>query len=282
MTNIKLPDKLMLIQNSFSTILLDAIQFYPQESRRHKAESHGLLFGNIQKGFSECNYVFPVGNVASRKADEITNNPKVDEAIQNAKHLLFTSRCFGTYHSHPNTSSFEGWAGPSNADVLYSKGVKLPYMIIIAISRNALFEKKLSIECHSCDRKEYHYEKKSGGHDSPREITIEGVTAYIEGRFKKYKFEMRAYKYEDNCLRDIILTSSETEMLIELIRNDIVIEDLTSEMTYGLRKIEYNFRVLSMEDSKNGQKAKQNLQYHINKIKGVKGEAKWSWKREQD
>ncbi|KJS21845.1 MAG: hypothetical protein VR72_08600 [Clostridiaceae bacterium BRH_c20a] len=267
MTITNYPDKIMLIQNSFSTILLDAIQFYPQESKKHKAESHGLLFGNIQKGVFECDYVFPVGNVASRKADEITSNPKVDEAIQNAKHLLFTSKCCGTYHSHPNTLSFKGWAGPSNADVLYSKGLKLPYMIIIAISRNALFEKKLTIECLCGERKEYLYEKKAGGHDAPRETIIEGEAAYIIGKFKKYTFEMRAYKYEDNCLKDINLTSSEAKMLIELIKNDLAIKNLTPEMTYGLRKIEYDFRVLSMPENRNIDRVMQNLQYHINRMK---------------
>ncbi|QNB45492.1 hypothetical protein BR63_03655 [Thermanaerosceptrum fracticalcis] len=265
------PDTLMLIQNSFTTILLDAIQFYPQESKRHKAESHGLLFGNIQKGIFECDYIFPVGNVAYRKDDEIKNNPKVDEAIKNAKHLLSTSKCYGDYHSHPNTLSFNGWAGPSNMDVLYAKSLKLPYMIIIAISRSSLFEKQLSIECLRSKRKEYHYEKKAGDHDCPREELIEGESAYIEGRFKKYKFEMRAYKYEANCLREINLISSEAEMLIELIKNDIDIENLMPEMTYGLRKIEYDFRVLGTQDNNNMERAKQNLLYHINRIKGLKG-----------
>lgn len=35
--------KFNLIQNSFSTILLDAIQFFPQDISK-QAESHGLLF----------------------------------------------------------------------------------------------------------------------------------------------------------------------------------------------------------------------------------------------
>lgn len=59
-------ESLDLIQNSFSTILIDAIQYYPNESKKIK-EAHGLLFGCRQQGFVECDYVFPVGNVLKRK-----------------------------------------------------------------------------------------------------------------------------------------------------------------------------------------------------------------------
>lgn len=264
------PKTIMLIQNSFTTILLDAIQFYPQESIKHKAESHGLLFGNIKNEILECDYIFPVGNVSYRKSDEIKNNPKVDKAIQNAKHLLFTSRLCGTYHSHPNTLNFKEWAYPSNMDILYAKGLKQPYMIIIAISRNALLEKRLSLECLSRASTEYHYDKNAGDHDFPREVTHEGQTIYFTGKFKRYKFEMRAYKYENNYLRDINLVSSEAEMLMELSKNDIAVEDLSSETSYGLRKIEYDFRALRINDDRNYERAKQNLEYHIQRLKDKK------------
>ena len=56
-------------------------------------------------------------------------------------------------------------------------------------------------------------------------------------------------------------------MIIELIKNDIIIEDLSPEQSYGLRKIEYDLRVLKMNEDKRYERAKQNLQYHIQNIK---------------
>ena len=133
-----------MVQHALTTMILDAIQFYPQGVRTAGGESHGLIFGNIVAGVMECDYVFPVGNVTERKPDEIWNNPKVDEAIKNAKHILFTSRCCGDYHSHPYKLFFEGAANPSNGDLSYASWLKQLYMMIIAISRKAILEKKLA------------------------------------------------------------------------------------------------------------------------------------------
>lgn len=266
MEQIKYPDTIMLIQNSLTTVLLDAIQFYPQESVSQESESHGLLFGNVRNGILECDYIFPVGNVSIRKKDCVKNNPKIDEAIQNAKHLLFTSRYCGTYHSHPYVLKFDGWASPSNADVLYAKYLKTPYMLIIAISRAALFEKTLSIKYLNSSRKKYHHEKKREAHDFPREEIVEGKTIYLQGKFKKYIFELRGYMYDEKCLKEVNLISSEAEMLMELINNKMTIEDLSPEATYALRKIEYDFRVLNTPNDNNNQKARQNMQHHVQTI----------------
>lgn len=54
--------KFNLIQNSFSTILLDAIQFFPKDLSK-QAESHSLLFGISNEDIIESEYVFPVGSV---------------------------------------------------------------------------------------------------------------------------------------------------------------------------------------------------------------------------
>jgi proteasome lid subunit RPN8/RPN11 len=267
MEQLNYPDTIMLIQNSFTTILLDAIQFFPQESKKYKAESHGLLFGNLNNEVLECDYLFPVGNVTYRKEDEVMTNLKIDSAIQNAKHLLFTSKCYGDYHSHPNLKSFEGWSEPSNGDVLYAKNLKLPYMLIIALTRNSLFEKSLSVNYATTTCKEYFYIKKSGCHDFPSQKISDNEVVYLQGVFKKYKFELRAFKYDNKCLSAVNLISSEAEMLMELIKNDINVKDLDSESTYKLRKIEYDFRVLNLKEDNNKQKALQNMQHHIQKIK---------------
>lgn len=263
---VKYPDTVMLIQHSFSTILLDAIQFYPQDMKKQQAESHGLLFGNIKNDVFECDYVFPVGNVSSRKPDEILPNQRVDKAIQNAKQLLFTSSLLGTYHSHPNKVSFEGWSEPSNGDISYVKNKKTNIELIVSITKNAVFENSLFIEYGKTEKTEFYHIGKLGVHEFPKKKGLEGETTYIKGKFKKYTFELRAFKYENKCLKSVDLISSEAEMLMELIKSKLVIEDLSPEMSYALRKIEYDFRAMNTQNEKEKDKAKQNMQYHIKKI----------------
>lgn len=55
-------------------------------------------------------------------------------------------------------------------------------------------------------------------------------------------------------------------MLMELIKSNVSIENLESEATYALRKIEYDFRVLNTNKDKIHERAKQNMQYHLQKI----------------
>lgn len=90
--------KFNLIQNSFSTILLDAIQFFPQDLSK-QAESHGLLFGISNDDIIECEYVFSVGNVRRRTENEISPDRAIDNAIQTARQIVSTSNNIGTYHS---------------------------------------------------------------------------------------------------------------------------------------------------------------------------------------
>lgn len=269
----ELPNTIQLIQHSLTSIILDAIQFYPQETLKSKFESHGLLFGNIINSVLECDYAFPVGNVSSRKNDEIRNNPKVDAAIQNAKHLLFTSKCYGDYHSHPNTYFFREWAYPSNADVLFAKSFKLPYMIIIALSRNSLFEKQLEVEYIQYNAMEFRHKKNAGDHDLPNEVALPEIVNLIQGRFKKYQFEIRAYQCINDSLKSINLISSEAEMLIQLKKCNMSIEDLDPDTTYSLRKIEYDARTIGLDQQGGKEKAMQNMQYHIEKLKQKSSEA---------
>lgn len=214
--------------------------------------------------------MFPVGNVTERKPDEIRNNPRVDEAIRNAKQILFTSRCFGHYHSHPHKQFFEGAANPSNGDVSYASWLKQPYMMMIAISRNALLEKKLYIEYRYSKKCVFSHVRKKGLHDYPEETTSDGEVSYVHGRFKKYEFEIRAFKVVGKDLVSIDLLSSEVEMLMELVANQINIEMLDAHTAYALRKIEYDFRVLKGQNDNKKATTQQNLEYHIKKIKGSK------------
>jgi len=138
--------------------------------------------------------------------------------------------------------------------------------LIIAITKNAIFEKSLFIEYGKTEKSEYCHVSKLGVHDFPKKKNVEGETNYIKGKFKKYTFELRAFKYEDKCLKSVNLISSEAEMLMELVKNNVIIEDLSPETTYALRKIEYDLRAMDTQDEKGKEKAKQNMQYHIKKI----------------
>jgi hypothetical protein len=55
-----------LIQNSFSTIILDTIQYFPDNVKKVHSESSGLLFGLDKGEYVECDYIFPVGSVEKR------------------------------------------------------------------------------------------------------------------------------------------------------------------------------------------------------------------------
>lgn len=69
-----------LIQNTFSTIIMDAIQYFPANIKAVHYESSGLLFGMDKGDYIECDYVFPVGSVEKRTKSTIVTNPKVDLA----------------------------------------------------------------------------------------------------------------------------------------------------------------------------------------------------------
>lgn len=89
----------------------------------------------------ECDYTFPVGNVKIRDSVSIEPNQDIDRAIKNAKKILSTSNYIGTYHSHPNESTFDGWSGASNGDILHATSFAVPFMIIIGIVRSNKNEK---------------------------------------------------------------------------------------------------------------------------------------------
>lgn len=253
--------KFNLIQNSFSTILLDAIQFFPQDLSK-QAESHGLLFGISNDDIIECEYVFPVGSVRRRTENEITPDRAIDNAIQTARQIVSTSKNIGTYHSHPYSERFPEWADPSNMDVSFAKFLKEPFMIIIAITRDSDEEKPLDLWYSDYDAVEFIYDKNAKGHDAPKmnKLSVKGQS--ICGEFKKYTFELRGYHFNGKTLSDVMLYSSEAEMLMGLLDEEINLSNLSSDSVYSLRKIEYNLRLINKSD-----KAKGNLEYHIGKIK---------------
>jgi proteasome lid subunit RPN8/RPN11 len=253
--------KFNLIQNSFSTILLDAIQFFPQDLSK-QAESHGLLFGISNNDIIECDYVFPVGNVRRRTENEITPDRAIDNSIQTAKQIVSTSKSIGTYHSHPYDERFPEWADPSNMDVSFAKFLKEPFMVIIAITRDSEVEKPLDIWYSNYDAVEFTHDKNAKGHDAPKmnKLNIKGQS--ICGEFKKYTFELRGYHFNGKNLSDVMLYSSEAETLMALLDEEINLSNLSSDSVHSLRKIEYNLRLINQSDKTN-----KNYEYHIKKIK---------------
>jgi len=207
----------------------------------------------------ECDYVFPVGNVKYRKVDEIMNDLDIDLAITQAKQIFATSRYLGTYHSHPNDEAFPTWAMPSVGDVLYAEAIKDPYMIIIALTRNASVPKKLQMQSKLCDAKSYHYRKGSAPYEHPNTLDLGYDVSYISGHFLEYEFEIRAYAYRNRGLFDIHLSSSEAELIQLLDKHSVEISKLNVEQTYRLRKMEYNLRA-------NEERQRENTEYHLRRL----------------
>lgn len=257
-----------LIQNSFSTILLDAVQFFPQDLTK-QAESHGLLFGIQNEELSECDYVFPVGNVSRRTKNEISPNRAIDDAIQTARQLVSTSKHIGTYHSHPYSERFAEWADPSNMDVSFAKYLNKPFMIIVAITRNKEKEKPLNLWYGNYDAAEFTFDKAAGGHDEPKWTKLNRKGQSICGEFKKYTFEIRGYHFNGDSLSDVMLYSSVAEMLMELVEENISLSELDEDHIYRVRKMEYNLRLANQSD-----RTMNNLEYHMNKIKNELGRKK--------
>lgn len=250
-----------LIQHVLSTIILDAVQFFPQNKKKVHSEAHGLIFGIDKEQSVECDYVFPVGSVEERGNMSVMPDSKVDSAIKSAKELFSTSNCIGTYHSHPYDEPFEDWADPSNGDCGSADYLNLPYFFIIAIARNGKADKPLLLRYEECDAYEFIYNPQAGGHDNPNVNTANYRASCISGEFQKYSFTIRAYKNTGKSLIDVNLISSEAELLMILNEKKMKIESLSPNETYRLRKMEYNLR------NENKQRGQRNFDYHLEKIK---------------
>ncbi|MDU2241077.1 MAG: Mov34/MPN/PAD-1 family protein [Paenibacillus sp.] len=255
------PKTFQLIQNSFSTLLLDAIQYFPASKKRFQGETHGLLFGvGKDDEMVECDYVFPVGNVKSRTSNTIEYDPKIDMAITSARSLLATSKFVGTYHSHPNKEYFFEWAYPSNMDISFADYVKDPAMIIIALTRSGKLKQELQLEVRKDRAYQFTYNPKLDGHDLPDQVELGYDISYLFGSFLEYTFEMRAYCYNSKSLLNMNLFSSEAELLNQLGQNKIKVDTLSASDVFRLRKIEYNLR-------ENNERRGKNTEYHLERLK---------------
>ncbi|MGR5988702.1 hypothetical protein ACT7CT_24880 [Bacillus sanguinis] len=78
-----------LIQHVLSTILLDAVQFFPQNKKKVHSEAHGLLFDMEKSTTTECDYAFPVGSVMERSNMMVMPDSQVDRAVKSAKKVIF-------------------------------------------------------------------------------------------------------------------------------------------------------------------------------------------------
>lgn len=250
-----------LIQHSFSTILLDAIQFFPENEKKLNSECYGLLFGVEQKEHMECDFAFPTGSVAHRSESSVLADRKVDYAIQSAKQLFSTTNCIGAYHSHPVDKYFVDLANPSNTDIGSVLQNGLPFEVIIGITRSGKTKIPLSLTMMESSSFEYFYDENAPKYSEPDARRLDRKVAYIEGEFQKYAFTIRGYYNTGKSLIDIDLFSSEVDLLIQLFNEDININNLAHSETNRLRKMEYNMRGGGSVRSKN------NNEYHLNKIK---------------
>ena len=105
----------------------------------------------IKVNIQNVTYIFPVGSVEKRTKKSVLTNPKVEVALRASRQLFSTSNFIGTYHSHPYDEYFADWACPSNGDVLYSLTNKYPFEVIIAITRDGIENKPLTINFYEND-----------------------------------------------------------------------------------------------------------------------------------
>ncbi|MEL3971102.1 hypothetical protein AAEO50_02325 [Rossellomorea oryzaecorticis] len=248
------------IQHVLSTIILDAVQYFPDNKKKVQSEAHGLIFGMEKEKTVECDYVFPVGSVQKRTSVSVNPDSKVDEAVKSAKELFSTSNCIGTYHSHPYDEPFDGWADPSNGDCGSADYLNLPYFIIVAIARNGIKETPLLVQYSECEGYEFSYNPNVDSHDFPDANPTNQKVTYINGEFKKYTFTVRVYKNTGKSLVDVDLLSSEAELMMLLDENNISLDSIPQEHTNSLRKMEYNMRY------ENKDRSKRNLDYHLGSL----------------
>lgn len=250
-----------LIQHVLSTMVLDAVQFFPQNKKKVNSEAHGLLFGLAKETSLECDYAFPVGSVVHRDEMMIQPDEKVDNAVKSAKELFSTSMCIGTYHSHPFEEPFSNWADPSNGDCQAADYLELPYFFIIALARNGKINKPLTIKYGECQATEFTYNPEVAPNDISDEKLLDHNICYINGEFQKYTFTIHAYKNTGKSLIDVDIVSSEAELVMMLNEENIKFDEMTIDKTYRLRKMEYNLR------QENKQRGQGNLEYHLEKLK---------------
>lgn len=249
-----------LIEHALTTMILDAVQFFPQNKKKVNKECHGLIFGVEKESSVECDFAFPVGSVEKSNSFSVQPDEKVDTAISSAQQLFSTSTCLATFHSHPYEEEFEEWADPSNGDCGSANYLNLPYFFIIAIKRTEKIEKPLTIYLQESDGNEFIYNSSKAGNEPSDYKTTGKRIRNIQGEFLKYFFEIRCYKNTGKSLVDVDLISSEANLIKALNDQKIMISDLTNDDSYSLRKLEYNLR------KEREEKGKGNLKYHLGKI----------------
>ncbi|WP_085522307.1 hypothetical protein [Tuberibacillus sp. Marseille-P3662] len=203
-----------LSDHTFSTILLDAIQFFPQTNQQIHSETNGLLFGKERKGMPDIDYVFPMGNVLARTEASVFPDCSVAHAVQSARKLISTSQCMGMYHSHPYDELFGEAANPSNGDVLSAGYINEPYLLIIGLSRNQQVEQPLRLEYRDGPAYEFSYRDDTASDAMPDGRPLDRRVVSIHGSFQKYQFVIRCYYYNGATLQDIDVFSTEADTLM--------------------------------------------------------------------
>lgn len=246
-----------LTHQALSTILLDAIQFYPVYNQAK--EAYGILLGTEEVENSIAEYTFPVGNVERRDRSSVTENREISNLIKNARKIVATSTTVASYHSHPFDAVYNDWARPSNSDCFCVISQEVKAELIIAIAKIHKEEQPLTLRYKTGDGIAFIPNFDADG--DPIEKNLKRKVQYIQGSFGRYEFEIRAYLNTTESLEDLDLFSSEVGLNKLLRENELSIEQLPNEAMYSVRKIEYAGR------QRTARNTNDKIQYHINKIK---------------
>ncbi|MDW0113093.1 hypothetical protein QT711_07835 [Sporosarcina saromensis] len=249
-----------LTNQALSTILLDAIQYFP--NYEHAKEAYGLLLGTEEDNNSIAEYTFPVGNVTRRIQTSVTENPEISSLIRNARKIVATSNAVASYHSHPYKMIWSDWARPSNSDCFCVVSQDIKMELIIGIAKVNKVVLPLTLNYQTGAAKEF-IPNTDDVDKNPYVKELGTNIQYIEGSFGYYKFEIRGYQNTGTSLIDLDLYSSEVTLNKILRENDVSIEQLPAEAMYSVRKIEYAARKRAARN------ADDKIIYHIEKIKGM-------------
>lgn len=235
--------KLELINNSLSTIILDAISHYPNMKQRK--ECFGILLGDTSKEIYQGEFTFPIGNVSSKTSSSVNPKTTVNNMIKEMRNIVMSTDAVAFYHSHPYEDEFSDWCSPSNADCLSSEGDNTKIQMIIALAKlkNANPNRPLTLEYSTDKQMEFIGNNKKTGHDIPTEKKLDSASQFIIGHYKDYKFEVRAYEWTGKSLLDCDLYSSEVA-LNQLLHKEGLIHELPRlKNSYHLKKLEYSLRL---------------------------------------
>ncbi|MGE7942222.1 hypothetical protein ACQKNB_09055 [Lysinibacillus xylanilyticus] len=253
---------LELINNTLTTMLLDCISHYPNCGQQK--ECFGLIFGEQDRN-TVGEYTFPVANVLNKTASSVKANEQVNDIVKEARKLVTTSDFVAYYHSHPYDEIFDEWADPSVGDLRVAKDINSNIEVIFAIVKSKDVDTSATLKYEYLTDMQYRFfeEKSAKNNETPKAELMGKDGHVIHGHYRDYDFAVRAYKWTGSAFEEIKLYSSEVEMSLLLYEQGIIIEELSKEAMYHLKKLEYSLRLANKD------KYKEKIPYLIEKIKSV-------------